>query len=54
MAIKIKPEPDIHLSQAELDRYRHDYNNVCMYTVDPPSFEVWLRSAITKYENFTL
>lgn len=43
MAIKIIPERDIHLTQAEHERLRREYQQLCTYMVDPPSFEVWVR-----------
>lgn len=42
MPIKIIKAPTIHLTQAELEKLRSEYNQECMYRVDPPSFEVWV------------
>ncbi len=44
MAIKVVKEPDIHLTQGEIERLRPEYRRSQMYTTQPVSFETWLRS----------
>lgn len=43
MAIKIIPEPDIHITQAEMERLRPEWEASQRMTVRPVSFETWLR-----------
>ncbi len=43
MAIKIIPEPDIHITQAGLERLRPEWEASQRMTVRPVSFETWLR-----------
>lgn len=45
MAIKIiDTKPDIYLTQSEHDKHKHDYHQMCMFMVNPPSFEEYVRS----------
>lgn len=44
MAIKIIRERDIHLTQAEHDRLRREYQQLCSHMVDPPSFEAYVQA----------
>lgn len=53
--IKIIKPNDTYLTQAELERLRREYDQVCMYQVDPPSFEVWVeqRAQAKEAERFS-
>lgn len=33
-----------NLGDKELEKLRYEYERVCSYMIDPPSFEVWLKS----------
>jgi hypothetical protein len=35
-------EPDVHLTRAELQRYRQRFEQAVMFLVDPPTFEAWV------------
>lgn len=50
MAIKIIPERDIHLTQAEYERLYREWRQACMYMVDPPSFEVYVQAIKAREE----
>lgn len=44
MAIHIiNPDPDIFITQDEHDRLWADYQRMCMFMVDPPPFERYVR-----------
>lgn len=43
MSIKIIPEPDLHITQADLEHLRHEWEASQRMTVKPVSFETWLR-----------
>lgn len=43
MGIKIIDEGDVHITQAEMERLRPEYESSQMYTTRPCSFETWLR-----------
>lgn len=50
MAIKIIDEPDIYLTAAENERLLRDWERMCQYTLDPPSFESYVRSKKAQFE----
>jgi hypothetical protein len=43
MAIKIIDEPDIHLTAGEHARLQREWQKACAYTVNPPTFEDFVR-----------
>lgn len=44
MSIKIIKEPDLQLTEAELNRYRQEYQKAMMFRVGPyPTLEEWIR-----------
>lgn len=43
MATKIIPEPDIHITQGEMERLRPEWEASQRMTVRPVSFDAWLR-----------
>ncbi len=46
MSIKIIPDDDIYISQAQSRQYHQEYKQLCMYMVDPPSFEEFIQQKI--------
>lgn len=42
MGIKIIPQKDIYISQADYEHYRKEWENCMKYTVRQISFDVWL------------
>ena len=51
MAIKIIEEPDIHLTDGELHRYRQEYDRAMSYYAGPrPTLEEWIRAVRTPPE----
>ena len=47
MTIKVLPEPDIHISQEELERLQDEYQKaMAYYAGHRMSFEVWLRKRL--------
>ena len=43
MTIKIKQEPEIEITKAQYDRYAEEYRQMCMYMLNPPSLETYIR-----------
>lgn len=43
MAIKIIDEPDIYLTAGEHARLQREWQKACAYTVNPPTFEDFVR-----------
>lgn len=43
MVIKIVPEPDLHITQAELDYLKPEWEIAQCFTLRPLPFEDWLR-----------
>jgi hypothetical protein len=48
MAIKIIEQPDIHLTQSELARYRDDYRRDYSMYAGTPAFEDYVRQRLAK------
>jgi hypothetical protein len=45
MSIIVKKLPDVHVTEAELRRYRSEWKAFCMhYCGEPPSLEEYIRS----------
>jgi len=45
MSIRIIDEkPDIYLTQSEHDRLMREWRQACMFMVNPPNFEEYVRS----------
>lgn len=44
MSIKIIPEPDVYVTQEEIERLRQEYAKAMSYYSGPvPSFETWVK-----------
>lgn len=48
MGIRIKPEPDIEITQEEHDRYHQEWLKANQYTTMPVSFETFVRNKKAK------
>jgi hypothetical protein len=45
MSIKVIPEPDVYVTQDELERLRQEYAKAMAYYAGPvPSFETWVKN----------
>jgi len=38
----IDVQEEINITRAEYEKARREYESLCMFMVDPPSFEEWL------------
>jgi hypothetical protein len=43
MGIRVTKQPDVHVTEGELARYRREWQKACAYTVDPPTLEDFIR-----------